>query len=81
MTKRWKKQTEAGYFLFGEEGGGGGGQKLKLSTNQNTVALPCIYSNSFIAKALWQWYANYQWVIAIKQLLNNAINCILEFSI
>ena len=25
MTKRWKKQTEAGYFLFGEEGGGGEG--------------------------------------------------------
>ena len=55
MTERWKKQTEAGYL----ERGRGGGHKLKLSTNQKTVALPCIYSNSFIAKALWQWYTNY----------------------
>ena len=78
MTERWKKQTEAGYL---EKGRGGGGHKLKLSTNQNTVALPRIYSNSFIAKALWHWYTNYQWVTAIKQLLKNAINCIPEFSI
>ena len=46
MTKRWKKQIEAGFFfLLGGGGGCGGGggveeHRLKLITNQNIVALP-----------------------------------------